>query len=59
VSEGVGDCEGVVEEAVPVSIVAEGIRVVGNSVIVSGVSVKGVSVASGEVAVVDGVCSVV
>ncbi len=57
VSEGVGD--NAVAEAVLVSIVAEGIRVVGKGVIVSGVSVMVVSVANGEVAEVDGAYSVV
>lgn len=59
VSESVGDGEGAVAEAVPISIVAEGICVVGNDVIVSGVSVMVVSVTIGEVAVIGGVDSVV
>ncbi len=58
-SEGVGDGVGAVAEAVPVSVVAAVIRVVGNGVIVSGVSVMVVPVASEEVAVAGGGDSVV
>ena len=58
-SDGVRDGVGAVAEAVPVSIVAAGICVVGNSVIVPGVSIMVGSVASEEVAVVGGGNSVV